>query len=74
MTTQTDAGGRDFDDVRLIDLITQANREGSIAIRLGPGVLGERRLSGHFRLNDGERLARRLALLLDLSVERPEQG
>ncbi len=64
------SSARDFEEVRLADLVAAANRIATVTIRFDNAALGERRISGHFRLDDTEKLARRLALLLDLVVDR----
>jgi len=66
------AAAREFDGVRLSELIAQANRLGNPPIRLADPALGERRVSGRFRIDEPERLAVRLAALLELKVDRSD--
>lgn len=64
------SAAQDFNEVRLADVLAAANRVSKVAIRLDNLALGERRISGHFRLDDADKLSRRLAMLLDLEVDR----
>jgi transmembrane sensor len=59
----------DYDAVRLSELVDDANRRSQRPIRTA-GALGERRVSGRFRIDDTELLADRLAALFDLTVDR----
>lgn len=61
---------REFDEIRLADLIGLANATGDAPIVVQDAALGDRRVSGRFRLDGTERLAEHLALLLDLTIER----
>jgi transmembrane sensor len=59
----------DYDGVRLGELVDDANRRSQRPIRTA-GALGERRVSGRFRIDDTELLADRLAVLFDVTVDR----
>lgn len=61
---------RDYDSVRLADLVAAANRTASRPIRLADARTGERRVSGRFRIDDTTLLAERLALLFNLGIDR----
>jgi transmembrane sensor len=61
---------QDYDGVRVDELIAAANAGQSRRIRLADPTLGERRLSGRFRVNDPDQLAERLAGLFNLIVDR----
>lgn len=65
---------RDYDEVQLADLVAQANRGSSPPIRLATPALGERRVSGRFRIDDTYLLAERLGALFDLSIDRTQGG
>ncbi|MBO9579546.1 MAG: FecR domain-containing protein [Sphingobium sp.] len=60
----------EFDEIRLADLVAVTNGAGPVRIVLQGRELGNRRVSGRFRLDDPELLARRLAFLLNLKAER----
>jgi len=66
---QTAEGVREYDGVRLSDLIDAANRGSTTPIRIS-GPLGERRVSGRFRIDNIQLLADRIAALFDLTVDR----
>ena len=68
--TDPSPAAQDFDEVRLADVVAAANRVSKVPIRLDNVALGERRISGHVRLDDTDNLSRRLALLLDLVADR----
>lgn len=61
---------REFEEIRLADLIGLANAAGDTPIVFQDAALGDKRVSGRFRLDGTERLAEHLALLLDLKIER----
>ncbi|MCP3732167.1 FecR domain-containing protein [Sphingomonas sp. MG17] len=63
---------RDFTGVRLADLAAEANRYGPVPIRLAEPRLGNMRVSGSFRIDDTEKLAGRLAQVLDLRADRSD--
>jgi transmembrane sensor len=63
-------GARDYDNVRLSDLIAEANRGAPQKIRLASAAMGERHVSGRFRIDDSDLLADRLAALFDFTVQR----
>lgn len=63
---------RDYDSIRLADLVAQANRNASTPIRFADPAIGERKVSGRFRIDDAAVLAERLALLFDLVVDRSQ--
>jgi transmembrane sensor len=60
---------RDYDNVRLADLIAEANHGSSRQIVLATPAIGDRRVSGRFRIDDPQLLAQRLAALFDFTVE-----
>lgn len=59
----------EYDGVRLSDLIDAANGNSQRPIRIS-GTIGERRVSGRFRIDDPDLLANRIAALFDLVVDR----
>jgi transmembrane sensor len=59
---------RDFDHIRLADLVLEANRYAMTPISLSASDLGNLRVSGTFRLKDTVKLADNLAAMLDLHV------
>jgi transmembrane sensor len=63
---------RDFDAVRLADLLAMANRNSSRPIRIADPALGDARISGRFRTDDADLLSERIALLLGLVVDRSD--
>jgi transmembrane sensor len=65
---------RDYDSIRLADLVAQANRTASRQIRFADPAIGEREVSGRFRIDDTALLAERLALLFDLAIDRSQAG
>lgn len=64
-----DAAARDFVSVPVATLIADANRSASRPIRLADGALGSERVSGRLRIDDTDRLARRLSGLFGWSVD-----
>lgn len=64
----------DFRDVRVADLIARANLDSERPIRISAPEVGERRVTGRFRVEDPEKLAERIALLFDLVVDRSAPG
>jgi len=63
---------RDFDGIRLADLISIANRRFSRPIRLADPALGQEPISGRFRTDNPDLLSQRIALLLGLTVDRSD--
>lgn len=63
-------GAGEFDNVALGFVIDRANLRAGTPIRLGDPTLAALRVSGRFDTRDGERLARDIARLFDLRVER----
>jgi transmembrane sensor len=61
---------RDYRDVRLADIIGEANRHATVPIRLANPGAGAQLVSGRFRIDDTKLLAERLAALFDLDVDR----
>ena len=59
----------EYDGARLGDLIDAANRNSQRPIRI-VGAIGDRRVSGRFRIDDTDLLAERIAGLFDLTVDR----
>jgi transmembrane sensor len=66
---QAAAAVQEYDGVSLSDLIETANHLSRRPIRIS-GSLGERRVSGRFRVDDTDLLAQRIAALFDLAVDR----
>lgn len=58
-----------FDDMRLGDVIAQANVRSAVKIRAADPAVAALRVSGSFRINDGRALAHRLAILFDLKAD-----
>lgn len=67
--TTTEAA-RDYRDVRLDDIVSEANRHAAVPIRLANPAIGTTLVSGRFRIDDTAVLAERLAVLFDLDVDR----
>lgn len=67
-------GAHDYQNVRLADLIGEANRQGTVPIRFADPAIGEHRISGRFRTDDTARLADRIAVLFDLSADRSNRA
>ena len=66
---------RAFDNVTLGQLLAEANQaNGGERLRLADPALAVRRISGRFRIDDPERLARQLATLLGLALQRDGTG
>ncbi|AOH85633.1 hypothetical protein AWL63_18500 [Sphingomonas panacis] len=61
-------GVTDLDRVRLADLIAEANRYATKPLMFEAAELGERRLSGTFRLRDTRKLAENIGDLLGLAL------
>lgn len=61
---------RDYRDVRLADIVDEANRHAAVPIRLSDPRTGAQKVSGRFRIDDSLLLAERLAALFDLQVDR----
>jgi transmembrane sensor len=68
----TAAASRDYRDVRLADIIAEANRDAPVPIRFADRATGERKVSGRFRTDDNAQLAERLAGLFDLVADRSD--
>jgi transmembrane sensor len=66
---QAAAAVQEYDGVSLSDLIETANHLSQRPIRIS-GSLGERHVSGRFRIDDTDLLAQRIAALFDLAVDR----
>ena len=60
----------EYDGIRVAELIAAANPGASRPIRLAEPAIGERRVSGRFRIDDSDLLAERIAALFDLAVDR----
>lgn len=58
-----------FDDMRLGDVIAQANARSAVKVRAADPAVAALRVSGSFRINDGRALAHRLAILFDLKAD-----
>lgn len=63
---------RNYDDARVADIVAEANRNARVHIRLTAPAVGDQRISGHFRLDDTARLADRLAVLFELTIDRSD--
>lgn len=59
---------RDFDNIRLADLVSEANRYATTPLVLSSPDLGDLRISGTFRIRDTRKLADNLAVMLRLNV------
>jgi transmembrane sensor len=62
---------RDYDSVRLGELIEAAHRRSERPIRI-PAELAGRRVSGRFRIDESDVLAERIAALFGLEVDRSD--
>jgi transmembrane sensor len=67
------ARAENYDDVRLSELIAKSNRASPRPILFADPTMGERRVSGRFRIGDADALAERIAALFDLAVDRRGQ-
>lgn len=61
-------GIRDYENVRLADLLSDANQYSEIPVVTASRDLDETKISGTFRITEPHRIARNLAQLLGLSV------
>ena len=61
---------RDYDSIRIADLVRLANATAQRPIRLCDPKLGELRISGTFRIDDTGLLATRIGALFDLIVDQ----
>lgn len=68
---QAAAGVHEYDRAALSELIDAANRNSKRPIQI-LGTVGERRVSGRFRIDDTDLLADRIAALFDLVVDRSD--
>jgi len=64
-----DTDARNFASVPVATLVAEANRSATRPIRLADGALGDERVSGRLRVDDTEKLARRLSGLFGWSVD-----
>jgi len=64
-----DADARSFASVPVATLVAEANRSAARPIRLADSDLGNERVSGRLRVDDTEKLARRLSGLFGWSVD-----
>ena len=64
-----DADARSFASVPVATLVAEANRSATRPIRLADSDLGDERVSGRLRVDDTEKLARRLSGLFGWSVD-----
>jgi len=64
-----DTDARSFAAVPVATLVAEANRSAARPIRLGDAALGDQRVSGRLRVDDTEKLARRLSGLFGWSVD-----
>jgi transmembrane sensor len=65
---------RQFDRIEVGELIQEANRYSRVKIRAPAPEVAAMRASGTFRINDPQRLASNLALLLDLRARNEPDG
>ena len=65
---------RNFEAAPVSELLALANRLSDRPIRLADAALGSERISGRFRVDDTELLARRLGALLGRSVDVRDSG
>lgn len=63
---------RDYDQIRLADLIADANSRASRPIRLADPSVADWRVSGRFRIDDAGLLAERIAALFGLAIDRSD--
>lgn len=63
------AAVRDFEAISVAELVAIANRGAGRPIRVADSALGAKRVSGRFRIDDTELLARRLGALFDRTVD-----
>lgn len=71
---QSAQAARDYREVTLADLVDEANRQTTVPIRFADPVIGAKRVSGRFRIDDTNVLADRLAALFDLVADRSHAG
>lgn len=64
------AQARDYRDVRLSEIVGEANRTAAVPIRFADASIAQKQISGRFRINDTMVLAERLAALFDLAIDR----
>jgi len=62
------------DNLRLADIVSEANRYGKTQIRLADQAIGDLRLSGGFRPADTRNLAEAVSASLDLTVSQAADG
>lgn len=67
--TEYNGAYEEFDSVALAAVIDLANQHGARTIRLASPDLAGLKVSGRLRLNDAEKLARKVALLFNLETE-----
>ncbi len=74
-TDAPSAAARDFDGTPVAELVALANRGAARPIRLADAWLAQERVSGRFRIDDTELLARRLGTLFGTGVDlgRPRE-
>ncbi|MFS2108066.1 FecR domain-containing protein [Sphingomonas sp. Sphisp140] len=68
------AAARDFEATPVAELVALANRGARRPIRLADAALAGQRVSGRFRVDDTELLARRLAALFGRDVDASHSG
>lgn len=69
-TTAATQSARDYRDVRLADIVSEANRNAAVPIRFANPAIAQQQISGRFSIDDTAILAERLAALFDLAVDR----
>jgi transmembrane sensor len=72
--TAAGLSARDYRDVRISEIVSEANRRAAVPIRFADPALAKQHISGRFRIDDTGVLAERLATLFDLAVDRSDAG
>ncbi|MGD9812844.1 MAG: FecR family protein [Sphingobium sp.] len=65
---------RTFDDVPVSTIITEVNRNSDLKIELADPALGQEKIFAELNVSDADAVARRLAAILGLSIDRSVQG
>ncbi|WP_103096944.1 FecR family protein [Novosphingobium guangzhouense] len=68
IASQWTDGLREYESVRVADLLAEANRHAKIPLQIASSEIGNIRISGMFRVTDPEGLARNVADLLGLGL------
>jgi len=70
----TAGNASEYVDVRLADLLAEANLKGSPKLSLADPSLGDKLVSGRFRIDNAEVLAERLSVLFGFVADRSKPG